>query len=358
MKRAGVIGLALAMGCLAASAEGHWIEKTHDFGAFDENLGIVYCEFYLVNDGTEPLAILAARANCGCTRPEYSTSPVAPGDTAVIRVGYDPEGRPGKFTKQIRVECNAEPTRTMLTIRGTVIGASNTLRTRFPISVGESGVKLRTTNIPYGKVYNGETSGQYIEGYNATSDTVRPYLTDLPKYLNAMIQPEAVGPGEQFIISTVLHAPRSEWGTLTGSFIFHPDKGSSDSQEIETVAIVSEDFSRMTAKELADAPVIDADPVAIDLERISKTDKPLKRSFTITNKGKTPLVIRKISCPDPAVEVSLKETKVKPGKSVKAEVTIIPGKIEKDELLNARINIIANDPQRPSTMVRVVAELK
>lgn len=358
MKRAGILSLVLTMGAIAVSASGRWVAKTHDFGAFDENLGLVYCEFYLVNDGPDPIAILAARANCGCTRPEYSTSPVAPGDTAVVRVGYDPEGRPGKFTKQIRVECDSDPTRTMLTIRGTVIGASNTLRTRFPIPVGESGVKLRTTTIPYGKVYNGETSGQYIEGYNATSDTVRPYVTDLPKYINVMIQPEAVGPGEQFIISTVLHAPRSEWGSLTGAFMFHPDKGSDEVQEIETVALLSEDFSRMTAKELADAPVIDADPVAIDLERISTNDKPVKRSFTITNKGKTTLVIRKISCPDPAVDVRLKETKIKPGKSVKAEVTVTPEKIEKKELLNARINIIANDPQRPSTMVRIVAELK
>lgn len=353
-----VLSAVCLLTALGAGASGRWVAKNHDFGAFDENLGTVYCEFYLVNEGTEPLAILAARANCGCTRPEYSTAPVAPGDTAVIRVGYNPEGRPGKFMKQIKVDCDTDPLRTALTIRGTVIGASNTLRTRFPVSVGESGVKLRSTNIPYGKVYVGETTGQYMEGYNATADSIHPYVTDAPRWLNVMIQPEAVGPGEQFIISTVLHAPSNQWGALTGSFKFHPDRGSDAVQEVETVALLSEDFTRLTERERAEAPVIDVDPVAIDLERISRNDKPMKRTFTITNKGRSTLIIRRVSCQDAAVEVKLKDMKIKPGKSVKAEVTVIPEKIKSAELLNARINIIANDPERPSTMVRVVGELK
>ena len=72
----------LAAGCCAigASAEGQgvWLEQKHDFGAFDEGLGTVYCDFRLVNTGNEPIAIINARANCGCTRPEYSRDPIAP----------------------------------------------------------------------------------------------------------------------------------------------------------------------------------------------------------------------------------------------------------------------------------------
>lgn len=48
---------------------------------------------------------------------------------------------------------------------------------------------------------------------------------------------------------------------------------------------------------------------------------------------------------------------IKPGKSARVDVTITPAKIKSNELLNARINIIANDPAHPSTMVRVVGEI-
>ena len=54
----------LAAGCCAigASAEGQgvWLEQKHDFGAFDEGLGTVYCDFRLVNTGNEPIAIINA----------------------------------------------------------------------------------------------------------------------------------------------------------------------------------------------------------------------------------------------------------------------------------------------------------
>ncbi|MCM1521678.1 MAG: DUF1573 domain-containing protein [Muribaculaceae bacterium] len=339
-------------------ADGVWETQTHDFGAFDEDMGVVYCEFRLVNEGAEPISIMSARANCGCTRPEYSTAPVAPGDTAVIRVGYDPKGRPGRFQKQVTVDCSAPPLRTRLTICGTVIGSGNTLRSRFPVEAGP--VRMRTTTIPYGKVLKGKSPGQYVEAYNASSDTIRPKVISSPKYINVIVQPATVPPGEQFILSTIFHTDATrEWGILTDSILLSPSGTSGEEPlKIETVAIVSEDFSRLTDEQRAKAPHIDTSVTALDLERVSRTDSPSRHYFEIINRGKTPLIIRRISCPDPAVTVTLKETKIKPGKKARVDVSVDPSKIGRTELLNARINIIANDPDNPSTMVRVVAEVK
>ncbi|MDE7125423.1 MAG: DUF1573 domain-containing protein, partial [Muribaculaceae bacterium] len=47
-----------------------WLSTTHNFGAFSEETGIVTTTFRVVNTGDEPLLILAARANCGCTTPK------------------------------------------------------------------------------------------------------------------------------------------------------------------------------------------------------------------------------------------------------------------------------------------------
>ncbi len=344
---------------LAASAQGkgEWLTTKHDFGAFDEDMGTVYCDFKLVNTGDEPIAIIYARANCGCTRPEYSTDPVAPGDTAVIKVGFDPKGRPGRFVKHINVDLDSDPLRSHLTIQGTVIGASNTLKTRFPHSLGT--MKLRTLTIPYGNVNKGHTAGQYIEGYNASSDTIYPVVKDVPPYINILIQPAAVPPGEQFVVSTVLHSERcKDWGIVTDSFKLCPSSDAEEGLTVETVAILNEDFSKLTPEQRRNAPAIDTDLTAIDLERVSKNDAPIRRTFIIENLGKSTLVIRRISCPDPAVTVKLKKDKIKPGKKEKVVVEVTPSLIGDTELLNARINIVANDPVHPSTMVRVVAEVK
>lgn len=343
----------------AANADGSgiWLEQKHDFGAFDEDLGTVYCDFRLVNASDEPIAIINARANCGCTKPEYSRAPIAPGDTAVIRVGFDPKGRPGRFVKYINVDLDSNPKRSSLSIQGTVIGASNTLKSRFPVSLGP--MKLRSDIISYGNIYKGQTTGQYLECYNASADTLRPVVVSKPDYINVIMEPAEVPPGDRFVLSTVFHGDRVKtWGLVTDSMTIALAKNSPERMKIETVAIIAENFSKLSAKEREEAPVIDTDETAIDLSRLSRSEAPLQRSFTIVNKGKSPLLIRRIYCPDPAVSVRLKNDKIKPGKSEKVEVTVNPALIGDTELLNARINIIANDPDHPSTMVRVVAEVK
>ncbi|MCM1162886.1 MAG: DUF1573 domain-containing protein [Muribaculaceae bacterium] len=342
---------------LTAKGDGVWETTTHDFGAFDEDMGVVYCDFKLVNNSDKPMSIMSARANCGCTRPEYSTEPIAPGDTATVRVGYDPKGRPGRFSKQITVDCSEAPLRTRLTICGTVIGSGNTLRSRFPIEAGP--MRMRTATIPYGKVLKGKSPGQYVEAYNASTDTIRPRVVSSPKYINVIVQPAVVPPGEQFILSTIFHTDATrQWGILTDSILLSPT-GSPDDRplKIETVAIVSEDFSNLSEEQRRNAPVIDTSVTAVDLKRLSHSDKPSHHSFEIINRGKSPLIVRRISSADPAVSVSLKDNKIKPGKKARVEVTVDPSRIGSTELLNARINIIANDPEHPSTMIRVVAEV-
>lgn len=350
----------LMLTAMTSSAAGKavWLEQKHDFGAFDESVGMVYCDFRLVNTGDEPIAIINARANCGCTRPEYSREPIAPGDTATVRVGYDPTGRPGRFMKYVNVDLDATPNRSSLSIVGTVIGTSNTLKSRFPVSVGP--MKLRSSIIAYGEALKGHTSGQFLEGYNASADTLRPVVSDVPSYISILVEPAAVPPGDRFVISTILDTDKIDsWGLVTDSLRISPSKDSSEKATVETVAIIAEDFSGLSAKEREEAPVIDCDLTAIDLRQFSRSASPLRRSLTITNKGKSPLVIRRISCPDKAVGISLKSDRIKPGKSARAEVTIDPSLIAPDaELINARINIIANDPDHPSTMVRVVGEVK
>ena len=96
-------------------------KTTWDFGNIREDGGKVSCEFEFVNEGDAPLEITDARAQCGCTRPEYPKGEIAPGEKGVIKVTYNPLGRPGGFTKVVTVRCTGNPGKVNLKIRGTVI---------------------------------------------------------------------------------------------------------------------------------------------------------------------------------------------------------------------------------------------
>ena len=138
MKMKHITALLFAAATLQMSAQPRveWVSETIDFGAFREEAGPVTAVFRGVNTGTEPLVILSARANCGCTTPKYRTVAYAPGDTAEVEVTYDPQGRPGRFKKFVYVDTNTAPERSKLTVQGVVIGEANTLSGRYPVEGG------------------------------------------------------------------------------------------------------------------------------------------------------------------------------------------------------------------------------
>ena len=84
-------------------------KKSHDFGTINELDGDVTCEFEVTNTGNSPLLLLRAVSSCGCTVPEFQKEPIRPGQKGIIRVTYHAKGRPGPFTKSVRIYDNSKP---------------------------------------------------------------------------------------------------------------------------------------------------------------------------------------------------------------------------------------------------------
>ena len=127
LRRAGMALLAALM-CLTAFAADKGeaaitlASKSYDFGNIRESAGPVTTEFEFVNTGDAPLVIISAVASCGCTRPVYPQAPVKPGKSGKIKVTFLPQGRPGEFSKSIKVRTNAKKNKKFtLRISGVVI---------------------------------------------------------------------------------------------------------------------------------------------------------------------------------------------------------------------------------------------
>lgn len=95
-------------------------ESVWDFGRVSLKGGKVSHEFTFTNGGDSNLVITGARADCGCTRPEYSDEPVAPGKTGKFKVTYVPAGK-GHFTKKVTLTTNGNPRKVRVIIKGEVI---------------------------------------------------------------------------------------------------------------------------------------------------------------------------------------------------------------------------------------------
>ncbi len=101
-----------------------FVEETHDFGNIKEGTQATF-EFKFMNTGNAPLILESVQASCGCTTPEWSREPIAPGHSGKVIATYNSASRPGPFTKTITVKYNGalDTNTNYLTIKGMVEAA-------------------------------------------------------------------------------------------------------------------------------------------------------------------------------------------------------------------------------------------
>jgi hypothetical protein len=94
-------------------------ESVHDFGTINEGLKVEHV-FRFKNTGENPLVLKDARASCGCTVPEYTKDPIAPGEEGELKVIYDSSNKEGEIEKSVTVIANTEPAATELKVRAKI----------------------------------------------------------------------------------------------------------------------------------------------------------------------------------------------------------------------------------------------
>lgn len=91
---------------------------THDYGTVVQASDGT-CQFVFKNKGKAPIILNDVKASCGCTVPEWTRTPVAPGEKGTIKVTYN-TNNVGAFTKTITVNSNAVNNPLILVIKGVV----------------------------------------------------------------------------------------------------------------------------------------------------------------------------------------------------------------------------------------------
>lgn len=83
-------------------------ETVFNFGNIKSG-DIVSHNFVFYNTGKNPLIINSAMGSCGCTVPSYPETPIAPGDSAEMKVVFNSTGKSGPTTKSVTIVANTEP---------------------------------------------------------------------------------------------------------------------------------------------------------------------------------------------------------------------------------------------------------
>jgi hypothetical protein len=79
----------------------------HDFGNITEGAKVEHV-YKVSNTGTADLVISEVKPSCGCTVPDYTKTPIKPGENGEVKVTFDSSGKPGNQQKTVTVMLNTE----------------------------------------------------------------------------------------------------------------------------------------------------------------------------------------------------------------------------------------------------------
>jgi archaellum component FlaG (FlaF/FlaG flagellin family) len=339
--------------------------QTYDFGFIAEADGLATHSFTIKNTGSATLVINRITASCGCTQPEWSKAPIAPGSTGEVKISYDPKGRPGPFYKSITIHSNAGNERLTLYVKGTVKNRTIELPAIiYPYSMGN--LKLQTKNIQYSRIYPGEALEEIIRTKNEGNAPLIIHHSKVPDYLTIEISPDTLKPEETGEISITFHTGKVKKMGRISSYL--PLTVESDGKKknglIHVAANIINNYSRISASEKAKAPAAQFSQTLLDFGKLPEKSGNIisfigiggkeSESLTITNTGQSPLLIYSITCDNELVEISGGKKELKTGASSTYKISIRPKDIKTK--LEAFIHIVSNDPNGPVRLIKVTAE--
>lgn len=349
----GLVFIALALLPFGAWAQKPVIEfetTSHNFGTIGERGGKVAYDFVFRNTGDSPLLIRRVQAGCGCTSTDWPRQPILPQRTDTIRVYFDPIGRPGKFIKCITVNSNSTTPVVSLTVRGMVRGEAAGPYDSYNCRLGDLYLEQQCANL--GAVLNTGTAEQSIGFANARGIPCHITTSPLPPYLHADIEPQTAAPGGKGRLHITYDAEaRKDWGFSVDSIALFAN-GKRIGQ-IYVTADIQEDFNYYGG-DYTTAPKIFLEQERVQLEDLPR-DSWQTCEFYIENKGKSDLVIRKMTSPDRSLEVEIGKGSIRPGKRAKATARFYTGGGKE---FTKVILIISNDPRHPKACYRLDGTIK
>lgn len=333
-----------------------FIEESFDFGEIAEKAGPVTHQFEFTNMTDRPVKILGVKPSCGCTTPDWTREPVAPGKTGFIQARFDPKGRPGYFTKHLTVTSDAEANSFALQIKGTVTREGKEAVTEFN---GVSGnLLVKTSSFNFGKVFikdeyvvrefpvmnNGKNPISYLNKY------------DGPKYIKISMEPKTLAAGEKGVIKLSYNGKlKNEYGFQSDQVVIHTDDEQQPDKAFSVFATLEDYFPPLAPADAAKAPKIHINALSVDYGRI-KQSQSITKEVIISNNGKSTLQLKAIQSNCECINTVTANKTLKAGESTTIKIALNPQ--DRKGTQQKSVTIYSNDPQSPVQRITLAAYIE
>jgi len=319
----------------------------YNFGDIKEEKGKVSYEFRFKNTGNIPLIITMVSSSCGCTTPFYTREPILPHQEGYIKVEFDPSNRPGQFIKTITIRSNADNSPVTLKIKGNVV--ENKKLNIYRYKIGD--LKLENFHFQIGNIIKGETKTKSIGVFNNSNTPIKLEFNNVPKHLKFEVHPFIIPPQNIGEITCIYNTNLiDDWDYVIDRIQISINGKIITENNLVVTAIIQEDFSKLSEEYLKRAPIALFENNVYDFGEI-KTGTKVNAQFTLINKGKENLIIRKLysSC---GCTITQPEKKIiLPGERVTIKATFDTSDRLGDQSIS--ITVITNDPKNYKQILRI-----
>lgn len=301
------------------------------------------------NKGNQPVIISRIIPFNNNLHAEWPKEPIAPGKSGEIRVNFISKNIQENFNYRLHVYSNASNKRAELSLSGNLV--ENPGKPELLYKYNMDGVKFKSNHINFNKIYTWQVVTDTVPYLNMRQEAISITTQYKPGHIEVKAVPEKVEPGKKGLLYITYDAPKkNDYGFTYESVILSFNNERNYNHRLSINASLTEDFSKLSAKELAAAPVASFDKKEISFGEIkqgSKTDC----DFTLTNTGKTTLIIRKTKASCGCTAVTLGQKELAPGASTVIRATFDSS--GKNGRQYKTITVITNDPKHPEISLSI-----
>lgn len=322
-----------------------------DLPADDQPTTVTYT---FTNKGDQPIIISRISPMSSQIRADWDRKPIAPKETGNIRLSFNSVQMPPNFNYNILVYSNATPNRDQIRLGANIV--DNPQKPELLYRYNLEGLKFKNSTIQLNNIYDWQIVSDTVYFFNTRKDSVQIGVNYTPAHITVTCPDTKAAPGQQGKLIITYDAPKkNDYGHSYESIILSIDNKRDYKNRLSVTANITEDFSKLSKKQLANAPVASFEKKEISFGDIKPKEKATC-DFKLTNTGKSDLIIRKTRASCGCTAVALGQNTIAPGESTVIRATF--DSTGKSGRQYKTITVITNDPKSPEYMLTISGNIK
>lgn len=326
-----------------------WTVNRINIGTILEEQGLQQAEFEFAHTQDSLFYIEDVWLECGCTTVEYTEDTLRVGESGKLIVSFDPTSAAGFFSKLIVVKGNLSGIHDSLYVEGISIPYPVDLQRAYPITKGSLGFRLRKVNM--GDVFDNEPKIKYVEFFNRGKELLDKgaFRSDTPPHIQISQVQQFVRPQERGLLMIRYDGKlKNDLGFFEDTVPIRWETSEASDIQLEIIADLFQYFAPITMSDLQNVPQLFIAQKEIDLRDIS-SKMIVRRTVTLTNKGRQMLEIKKIEGNCECLVIEAPKETLEPGESMELSLTFDP--IGRKGIDQRNIYFFTNDPVNPVQLI-------